>query len=273
MKYNMICTSPAPLSPTCSEISVGSPSPPTTTQDEDYYQSYKNNRATDSIDHGSSSSPPRCNSEGVKSFTIADILGHDKFKRNSIDSNAKIVRPWDLLKVVTPIRPFFPPTFFQYEHRFTLDYHHQLHEHFRAQAQLLRHMSFDIIPSESGSERSSSVTSDCCSPEITKSGETKQHKVHSNVTITKSKNNNETPLDALFQMTNKPFDEAQGDAGKDLIIHWICFYALILLLKWFTQILFAKSENQGLSVFVVHDLAILIWFNILFRCCFSQMIK
>ncbi|XP_058456946.1 homeobox protein B-H1-like [Malaya genurostris] len=186
----------------------------------------------------------------VKSFSIADILGRDTETHSNRDSAlalhhhhstlqaaaTKIVRPWDHLRGPIPVRPFLPPALLHYEHRLALDYHQQLQEHFRAQAQLLRHMSMDIIPSESGSERSSSAASgDCCSPEI---GRTSDHHQSSQSSSSGSNNNNNngsgggggggsgkisggqktgpngTPLDALFQMTNKNFDEANEDGEQ-----------------------------------------------------------
>uniref|UniRef100_A0A182NCI5 Uncharacterized protein n=1 Tax=Anopheles dirus TaxID=7168 RepID=A0A182NCI5_9DIPT len=161
---------------------------------------------------------------------------------------SKIVRPWDHLRGPIPVRPFLPPALLHYEHRLALDYHQQLQEHFRAQAQLLRHMSMDIIPSESGSERSSSAASDCCSPEI---GRGSDHQSHQSSQSSSSgvgggsaggggdgggrsgQNGgagggnksgggktapNGTPLDALFQMTNKNFDESNEDSVETIVI-------------------------------------------------------
>lgn len=270
----MLCTSPPPpASPAGSEISVGAPSPPPQTQSqaqeeqlhllqperrrggEDYFRPLKRLKG---ITRERSNSPPsRSSLEGVKSFSIADILGHDSRSSDSTSTSnnqqqpqlnhhhhhqgsTKIVRPWDHLRSpVHAVRPFLPPALLHYEHRLALDYHRHL-EHLNAQAQLLRHMnmnmSMDIIPSESGSERSSSAASDCCSPEIGSSGsrlsEHNHHLHHSssqqqqsspsshhhnhssgnsgNSSGQKTKPNG-TPLDALFQMTTKSFDETQGD--------------------------------------------------------------
>nr|XP_040225941.2 homeobox protein B-H1-like [Anopheles coluzzii] len=155
---------------------------------------------------------------------------------------SKIVRPWDHLRGPIPVRPFLPPALLHYEHRLALDYHQQLQEHFRAQAQLLRHMSMDIIPSESGSERSSSAASDCCSPEIGRGSDHQSHQSSqssssgvgggsagagdgsgrsganggaSGAAKSGSKTApNGTPLDALFQMTNKNFDESNEDSEQ-----------------------------------------------------------
>lgn len=217
----------------------------------------------------------KSNLEGVKSFSIADILGHEKRDTSSVSpppepatqrsssgllqprtepldivtgthpaamllpGSAHVVRPWDHLLGPMPVRPFIPSALLHYEQRLALDYHRQLQEHFNAQAQLLRHMNgMDIIPSESGSERSSSAASDCCSPEINRSSgdlhtrhspqssaERSQHNTSSNGGNNASANSsstsaastsgqktkpNGTPLDALFQMTTKDFDEEQG---------------------------------------------------------------
>ncbi|XP_037943980.1 uncharacterized protein LOC119676800 [Teleopsis dalmanni] len=237
----------------------------------------------------------KSNIEGVKSFSIADILGHEK--RGSSASppppqtrtmattsllqprtepldvvsaaaaagvphpaaaamllpTAQIVRPWDHLLGPMPVRPFIPPALLHYEQRLALDYHRQLQEHFNAQAQILRHMGMDIIPSESGSERSSSAASDCCSPEILRSsgesGAQTRHSPHtgnerersgnsnstngnsasgsgnssSNTGNLSSSNNktkaNGTPLDALFQMTTKDFDESQAINNLSLSLY------------------------------------------------------
>lgn len=286
-RIKMLCTSPPPppASPAGSEISVGAPSPPPShhrqspieqqsplqLQNErrrgpsgvfggdDYFRPLKRLRGiTNSTRERSTSPPPpppppptRSSIEGVKSFSIADILGHDatggtnnnNSHTNSNNSssnspstlhhqlNGKIVRPWDHLRgPVQAVRPFLPPALLHYEHRLAIDYHRHL-EHLNAQAQLLRHMNMTMdMKSESGSERSSSAASDCCSPEIGSSGSrmSEHHMHHSrgeqqsspaqhhhsgggnggNGQKTKP---NGTPLDALFQMTNKSFDESQGD--------------------------------------------------------------
>ncbi|TMW45613.1 hypothetical protein DOY81_009307, partial [Sarcophaga bullata] len=227
------------------------------------------------------SSNTKSNLEGVKSFSIADILGHEKrdsssspppsVQRNSstllqprtepldivtgmqhpaamlLPGTAHVVRPWDHLLGPMPVRPFIPSALLHYEQRLALDYHRQLQEHFNAQAQLLRHMNgMDIIPSESGSERSSSAASDCCSPEINRSSgeihtrhspstqqERSQHNSSSASGATGNNSSNSgngassssssgktkpngTPLDALFQMTTKDFDEEQDKSHLDI---------------------------------------------------------
>ncbi|CRK88869.1 CLUMA_CG002649, isoform B [Clunio marinus] len=237
----VMCASPVP-SPVGSEISVGSPSPPpseceTSKNGDDYFQPLKRLKMIDREDNNNHSDTSRSTKssaakstvEGVKSFSIADILGRDTNKcsnpRDTINSlahtlqqQARIVRPWDHLQHPISIRPLLPPALLHYEQRLAMDYHQQLQEHFRAQAQLLRHMNLEIIPSESGSERSSSVASDCCSPDIGRSSENsgrsqqqnqrdQQQKQQSN----NNKSPNGTPLDALFQLSNKNFDEQQNE--------------------------------------------------------------
>lgn len=141
------------------------------------------------------------------------------------DARSKIVRPWDQFRgTVHAVRPFLPPALLHYEHRLALDYHRHL-EHLNAQAQLLRHMNINMsmdLKSESGSERSSSAASDCCSPEIGGNGSrlSDHHMHHSGSQQSQQSTQShhsqkltkpsDTPLDALFQMTNKNFDESQG---------------------------------------------------------------
>ncbi|EAT43305.1 AAEL005246-PA [Aedes aegypti] len=264
----MLCRSPPPASPAGSEISVGSPSPPPVDHHHHHHLQNHHNRSDDyfsplkrlrMVEHHSTSpkepspkpeppSPPptaASSASSVKSFSIADILGRDTESSNRDSALAlhhhhstlqaaatKIVRPWDHLRGPIPVRPFLPPALLHYEHRLALDYHQQLQEHFRAQAQLLRHMSMDIIPSESGSERSSSAASgDCCSPEI---GRSSEHQSSQSSSSGSNNNNggangsgkvagqkttpNGTPLDALFQMTNKNFDEGNEDGGKSVVM-------------------------------------------------------
>lgn len=246
----MLCTTPLPpASPAGSEISVGAPSPPPAIQQteprrhgEDYFRPLKKLKGIGQNHHAkrerSLTPPSRSSLEGVKSFSIADILGRDsdhkselKFKLDETSPTlhlhppTKIVRPWDHLRgPVHAVRPFLPPALLHYEHRLALDYQRHL-EHLNAQAQLFRQMTMnaaDIIKSETGSERSSSVASDCCSPEIGSNGSrlSEHHQSQSSNSprlgsaphhhSQKTKPNG-TPLDALFQMTNKNFDESQGD--------------------------------------------------------------
>jgi hypothetical protein len=222
----MLCTSPGPASPAGSEISVGAPSPPLNGHNggDDYFRPLKRLKMVEE-QRPITPPPPKQSVDGVKSFSIADILGHEAQERREREREResenglppKIIRPWDHLRGPVPVRPFLPPALLHYEHRLALDYHQQLQEHFRAQAQLLRHMSMEIIPSESGSERSSSAASDCCSPEIGRTSEHSHHQQqqqHNNSGSSGPKSANGTPLDALFQMTNKNFDEAQSENGE-----------------------------------------------------------
>ncbi|CAG9806768.1 unnamed protein product [Chironomus riparius] len=266
-------------SPVGSEISVGSPSPPPSECErrnnhkigsDEYFQPLKrlkmvndhtndednNNHCnsdasrTSSLKSPSSTVTPQVTQttttgvEGVKSFSIADILGRDSTNKNNSTTAqaqaavtaativnglnhlhhhqqvARIVRPWDHLQHPISIRPLLPPALLHYEQRLAMEYHQQLQEHFHAQAQLLRHMNIDIIPSESGSDRSSSVASgDCCSPDIGRSSDNSgrshlNHHPSLNNNNNGNKSPNGTPLDALFQLSNKNFDET-NDEGED----------------------------------------------------------
>lgn len=166
------------------------------------------------------------------------------------DTRSKIVRPWDQFRgSVHAVRPFLPPALLHYEHRLALDYHRHL-EHLNAQAQLLRHMNINMtmdLKSESGSERSSSAASDCCSPEIGSGSRLSDHHMHHSGSQQsqqssqshhnlKSTKPNDTPLDALFQMTNKNFDESQGKQTS--------FFITVTLIPF---VFFLLSKNQRLS--------------------------
>ncbi|KAK4875352.1 hypothetical protein RN001_011774 [Aquatica leii] len=132
-------------------------------------------------------------SEGVKSFTIEDILNHKPTK--SVQNN-KIVRPWDLDPEI--------------EAQQSLE---RFHRHLKAQqlALLRPEFAFNVsYTSETGSDRSSSVTSDCCSPDIVTSTTIHRQKHSHN-----NKQLGATPLDALFQMTSKTFDSSAGESSAD----------------------------------------------------------
>lgn len=136
----------------------------------------------------------------------------------------------------TGLHPFLPPALLHsYEQRLAWDYQRQLQEHF--QAQLLRQMSMDPaivpIPSEDGSsercsQRSSSSngSTDCCSPPSTnhrttrnereeKPKQSKQTPDESTQKVVAAAGAGDTPLDALFQLSTKNFDEEQGKWGKE----------------------------------------------------------
>lgn len=131
--------------------------------------------------------------DGVRSFSIADILNH----RPAKPTNNRIVRPWDP----------DPET----EAQQNLE---RLHRHLKVQQQQMALLRPDFAgfgtsyTSETGSDRSSSVASDCCSPDIVTTSRQR--------TQQGQKAPGATPLDALFQMTSKTFDSNQGEssAGK-----------------------------------------------------------
>ncbi|XP_037954761.1 homeobox protein GBX-2 isoform X2 [Teleopsis dalmanni] len=149
------------------------------------------------------------------------------------------LQAWDPMQSSLPMRPFFPPALLHYEQRLAWDYQRQLQEHF--QVQLLRQMNMgtNIIASEDGSElsRSGSTGSDCYSPEINVNGDSKVTKTDaetneesdSNIESDKNtkqskgdgsntgkKSNLDTPLDALFQLSTKNFDEEQDPATLNI---------------------------------------------------------
>lgn len=131
--------------------------------------------------------------DGVRSFSIADILNH----RPAKPPINRIVRPWDP----------DPET----EAQQSLE---RLHRHLKVQQQQIALLRPDFAgfgtsyTSETGSDRSSSVASDCCSPDIVTTSRQR--------TQQGQKVPGATPLDALFQMTSKTFDSNQGEssAGK-----------------------------------------------------------
>lgn len=175
---------------------------------------------------------------GVKSFSICDILSHKPNKNSA--SSSKIVRPWDCEPQEEPTTPYLlpppahrgilpqPPLFLSQFHPQQLSLH------------LHRPKSEDIsstYESCSSSGRSSTGGSDCCtSPDVLNcsiQNPPNSHQHSSNRArnleqsarskSTNGKSSNSSPLDALFQMTNKTFDELNGDpnAGK------IYFFAFI----------------------------------------------
>lgn len=134
--------------------------------------------------------------DGVRSFSIEDILNH---KPNKVQCN-RIVRPWDTVPEIVA--------------------HQQRIESFQRQLKV-QHLTLlrpgfvtlnASYASETGSERSSSVASDCCSPDILPNV-TSRHQQRSGKQAG-------GPLDALFQMTSKTFDSTAGDssAGKYYLI-------------------------------------------------------
>lgn len=125
--------------------------------------------------------------DGVKSFSIVDILNH----RPSKPQNSRIVRPWDIDPDV--------------EAQQRLE---SFHRHLKVQQLALFRPDFAAFnasyTSETGSDRSSSVASDCCSPDIAPPRQRQQQ----------GKQPGATPLDALFQMTSKTFDSSAGEASS-----------------------------------------------------------
>ncbi|XP_066248039.1 uncharacterized protein [Euwallacea similis] len=138
--------------------------------------------------------------DGVKSFSITDILNHKPSKPQC----TRIVRPWD----IDPAE---------------VEAHHQrletLHRHLKVQQQLAllrpEFMGFNAsYTSETGSDRSSSVASDCCSPDIVPTAIQRQRHQQQQQQG-KQGGPGATPLDALFQMTSKTFDSSTGESSAD----------------------------------------------------------
>lgn len=135
--------------------------------------------------------------DGVKSFSIDDILNH---KPNKVQCN-RIVRPWDTVPEIVA--------------------HQQRLENFQRQLKvqhlaLLRPAFVTLnasYASETGSDRSSSVASDCCSPDILPNSSRHQQRSQGKQPG--------GPLDALFQMTSKTFDSTAGESsvGKYIFIY------------------------------------------------------
>nr|XP_024214323.1 transcription factor LBX1-like [Halyomorpha halys] len=176
------------------EISVGCPSPPKYDSDaseihDDYFKPLKKlkmvqiDKMTYSISSSKKKKRPRRQSlesaetgtNGVKSFSILDILNHRPARES------RIVRPWDEGGSCLPAhRGLLPPPPILY-----------------------RPKSADMYETCS-SGRSS--TSDCCtSPDIVPCGRQQQGR----------KPKDTSPLDALFQMTSKTFEELNGESGQD----------------------------------------------------------
>lgn len=170
------------------EISVGCPSPARESSpglSEDYFKPLKKLKMVETEPTADDDK-----NEGVRSFSIVDILNHKPSK-----SQSKIVRPWDIdpdIEAQQRLETF--------------------HRHLKVQQLALLRPDFAnfsaTYASETGSDRSSSVASDCCSPDIVTTA-SQRHRQGKNVP-------GATPLDALFQMTSKTFDSSagEGSAGK-----------------------------------------------------------
>lgn len=182
------------------EISVGCPSPARFHQEsdnspcesDDYFKPLKRLKM-ENIETDRRISPTvevEERSDGLKSFSIVDILNH----RPSKSQNSRIVRPWD-------IDP-------DLEAQQRLD---QFHRHLKVQHLALFRPEFAAFnasyTSETGSDRSSSVASDCCSPDIAPPVQRQRQQQQ-------GKQPGATPLDALFQMTSKTFDSSAGEASS-----------------------------------------------------------
>lgn len=151
-------------------------------------------------DHGSSHNNNNNNS-GVKSFSILDILNHRPAKET------RIVRPWDIGAESTSCIP--PPA-----HRGLLP------------PPLLYRLPAAPRPKSAelyetcSSGRSSTGGSDCCtSPDIINCVSPRRPPP-SQQAQRKGKNDT-SPLDALFQMTSKTFEELNGESQgkKDKVLH------------------------------------------------------
>ncbi|KAJ8918857.1 hypothetical protein NQ315_011147 [Exocentrus adspersus] len=129
--------------------------------------------------------------DGVKSFSIIDILNHKPSKPQC----NRIVRPWDIDPEI------------EAQHQRLESFHRQLKVQ---QLALLRpEFAFNVsYTSETGSDRSSSVASDCCSPDIISPPSQRQRQQQQ-----QGKQPGATPLDALFQMTSKTFDSSAGESS------------------------------------------------------------
>ncbi|KAL3268059.1 hypothetical protein HHI36_007188 [Cryptolaemus montrouzieri] len=125
---------------------------------------------------------------GVKSFSIMDILNHKPSKTQP----TRIVRPWDIDPEMD-----------------TQQRLESLHRQLTVQKLALLRPDFAAFnasyASETASDRSSSVASDCCSPDIVSPSAQRQRP--------QGKQPGATPLDALFQMTSKTFDSSQGESS------------------------------------------------------------
>lgn len=140
--------------------------------------------------------------DGVKSFSIEDILNH---KPSKVQCN-RIVRPWDTV-----------PEIVAHQQRIE-----NFQRHLKVQHLALLRPAFVTLnasyTSETGSDRSSSVASDCCSPDILPNSSRHQQR-------TQQGKQPGGPLDALFQMTSKTFDSTTGESSAGKYIqckHYSC---------------------------------------------------
>ncbi len=195
-----------------------------------------NHKVSNMISQVEETSTDDSSQTGVKSFSICDILSHKPSKNTA--SSSKIVRPWDCEPHEEPApNPYLipPPA-----HRGILPQPPLFLSQFHPQQialHLQRVKSEDMssaYESCSSSGRSSTGGSDCCtSPDVlncsvqnSSLSVSQHHQPHRSRNAepsqrSKSTNgkSNSSPLDALFQMTNKTFDELNGDpnAGKTFL--------------------------------------------------------
>jgi hypothetical protein len=154
---------------------------------------------------------PREPPGGVKSFSILDILNHRPSRE---PQGARIVRPWDTAESSAGGPP-------------------PAHRGLLPPPPLLYRIP-DYETCSSG--RSSTGGSDCCtSPDIvnctslsspTRSTHRPQHRKPAHP----SGKPNASPLDALFQMTSKTFEELNGDPSQGECLYHISFFQVIYLL-------------------------------------------
>ncbi|XP_068155946.1 homeobox protein GBX-2 [Drosophila tropicalis] len=250
------CATPSPngrscSSPAISEISVGSPSPPPPIMRP---MTLKRLRVLRSPMPSPAGTQPAGQAIRIKSFSIADILGRNDDKDREQESKVTTPlppppppptvqleerlqvpaangagAPVPVLHCPPGLHPFLSPALLHsYEQRLAWDYQRQLQEHFQAQAQLLRQMSMDpaIIPSEDGSsERShrSSISNgssiDSLAPTQATEKSIAPAPANGPATGNASKSagpGSDTPLDALFQLSTKNFDEEQDPATLNI---------------------------------------------------------
>ncbi|XP_022207918.2 segmentation polarity homeobox protein engrailed-like [Nilaparvata lugens] len=148
---------------------------------------------------------------GVKSFSILDILNHRPSRETSAGvggSIPKIVRPWDYGADSCP--PHAHP------------HHHHPHLQVRPKSADFCPKSADFCASSTcSSGRSSTAGSDCCtSPDILNCslaapGSRPHPHPHAASRGKAAKSADNSPLDALYQMTSKTFEELNGESGSD----------------------------------------------------------
>ncbi|CAG9761130.1 unnamed protein product [Ceutorhynchus assimilis] len=162
--------------------------------------------------------------DGLKSFSIMDILNHKPSKPQC----TRIVRPW----TIDPAE---------------VEAHHQriesIHRQIKMQQQLaLVAFNAASYTSETGSDRSSSVASDCCSPDIISSSVQRQRQQQQHGK--QPGGPGATPLDALFQMTSKTFDSSTGESSADGQSH----------LNLFNSRQQAKKKRKSRTAFTNHQI-------------------